>query len=85
LLARLRPDKSVSDVLRTLQAGLRAKPRPAAQRAQLEAQLARLAKGQFLRGIISYDVTHPNNRLQFEFTIDKSLPRWRTNSAFASS
>jgi len=59
------------EALRALQAGLRAKPRPAAQRAQLEAQLARLAKGQFLRGIISYEVTHPNNRLQFEFTIDK--------------
>lgn len=59
------------ETLRALQAGLRAKPRPAAQRAQLEAQLARLAKGPFLRGIIAYHVMDTDNRLQFEFTIDQ--------------
>jgi transposase len=59
------------EALRALQAGLRAKPRPPEERAELDAQLASLAKGQFLRGIISYEITNTDNRLQFEFNIDK--------------
>lgn len=59
------------EALRALQAGLRAKPRPVKDRAALEAELTRLAKGQFLDGIICYSIIDTNKRLDLEFTIDK--------------